>query len=88
MLKIGKKAPAFSLLDQFEQKHILKQSTVMLKQYGAIKEKIMFNKLVRGTSRISYLIASDGTVAKVYPDVDSATHSFELLKDIALLQQN
>ncbi|MFN3188452.1 MAG: thioredoxin-dependent thiol peroxidase [Candidatus Paceibacteria bacterium] len=155
MLKIGKKVPAFSLLDQLEQKHTLKQyagqwvliyfypkddtpgctkeacmiadvykdfkrlkvnvfgvskdtpkthkkfaekynlpftllsdpEMVMIAKYGAFKEKKMFGKTVRGTLRISYLISPEGTIAKVYPEVDPASHALELLKDIKQLQK-
>ena len=58
----------------------------MMAQYGAKNDKSMFGKLVRGTNRISYLIAPDGTVAKVYPEVDPANHALELLTDIKELQ--
>lgn len=34
------------------------------------------------TKRISYLIGPDGTIAKVYPKVDPATHAAEILQDI------
>jgi peroxiredoxin Q/BCP len=155
MLKVGKKAPAFSLLDQAEQKHTLKEHAgqwvliyfypkddtpgctkeactiaevykdfkrlkvavlgvskdtpkshqkfatkynlpftllsdpemIMITKYGAFKEKKMFGKSVRGTMRISYLVAPDGTIAKVYPAVDPANHALELLKDIKTLQK-
>jgi len=155
MLKVGKKAPAFSLLDQDEQKHTLKQyagqwlliyfypkddtpgctkeacmiadvykdfkrlkvnvfgvskdtskthkkfaekynlpftllsdpEMITIAKYGAFKEKSMFGKPARGTLRISYLVAPDGTIAKVYPEVDPASHALELLKDIKALQK-
>jgi peroxiredoxin Q/BCP len=155
MLKVGKKAPAFSLLDQTEQKHALKQyarqwvliyfypkddtpgctkeacmiadvykdfkrlkvqvfgvskdtpkthmkfaqkynlpftllsdpDMSMITKYGAFKEKNMFGKMARGTHRISYLISPDGTIAKVYPEVDPASHALELLKDIKQFQK-
>lgn len=155
MLIVGKKAPAFSLLDQVEQKHTLKQyagqwlliyfypkddtpgctkeacmiadvykdfkrlkvqvlgvskdtpkthkkfaekynlpftllsdpDMSMITKYGAFKEKNMFGKVARGTQRISYLVAPDGLIAKVYPDVDPASHALELLKDIKQLQK-
>ncbi len=59
----------------------------IITKYGAFKEKSMFGKPVRGTVRISYLIAPDGTIAKVYPNVDPANHALELLKDIKQLQK-
>jgi len=54
----------------------------MIEKYGAWKEKSMFGKTFLGILRISYLIDEEGKVAKVYPDVDPATHALELLKDI------
>lgn len=57
----------------------------MMKEYGAFKEKSMYGKLVRGTNRITYIIDAEGKVARVYPDVDPATHALELLKDLRAL---
>lgn len=54
----------------------------MMGKYGAAVEKQMYGKTVRGTNRISYLIAPDGKIAKVYPNVDPAGHALELLADI------
>lgn len=51
-------------------------------KYGAAVEKQMYGKTVRGTNRITYLIAPDGKIAKVYPNVDPATHALELLADL------
>lgn len=59
----------------------------MMDQYGAFVEKTMYGKTVRGTKRISYLINPTGKIAKVYPDVDPASHALELLKDIKLLKK-
>jgi len=56
-------------------------------KYGAAVEKKMYGKTVRGTNRISYLVAPDGKIVKVYPEVDPATHALELLKDIKQLQK-
>jgi peroxiredoxin Q/BCP len=35
------------------------------------------------TARVSFLVGKDGKIAKVYPDVDPAVHSDEVLKDAA-----
>ncbi len=154
MLPAGRKAPSFSLLDQNEEKHTLKQylgqwvliyfypkdstpgctkeacsiaevytdferlgvkvlgvskdtprshqkfaekyhlpftllsdpEMQMIEKYGALKEKKMFGRAVRGTHRISYLIDPAGKIAKVYPSVDPANHALELLADIKHLQ--
>lgn len=45
----------------------------VIEQYGA--------KGLLGTKRVSYLISSDGVVLKAYPNVDPATHAYEILKD-------
>jgi thioredoxin-dependent peroxiredoxin len=37
------------------------------------------------TARVSFLIGADGTVAKVYPEVDPGIHSDEVLRDAAAL---
>jgi peroxiredoxin Q/BCP len=59
----------------------------MMDIYGAFVEKQMYGKTVRGTRRISYLINPEGKIAKVYLDVDPATHALELLKDIKVMQK-
>jgi len=56
-------------------------------KYGALVMKKMYGKDVRGTNRISYLVDQDGKIAKVYPEVDPASHALELLKDIKQLQK-
>ena len=58
---------------------------VTIKEYGAFKAKKMFGKPVRGTARISYVIDPNGNIAKVYPDVDPATHAAILLQDLQTL---
>lgn len=37
------------------------------------------------TARVSFLVGKDGTIAKVYPDVDPGLHSDEVLRDAAAL---
>ena len=54
----------------------------MMGKYGAAVEKQMYGKTVRGTNRITYLINPEGKIAKVYPDVDPASHALELLADV------
>jgi peroxiredoxin Q/BCP len=61
------------------------QTMEMMDKYGALVMKKMYGKEVRGTNRISYLIGRDGKVAKVYPEVDPATHALELIKDLKQL---
>ncbi len=59
----------------------------MMDTYGALVMKKMYGKEVRGTNRISYLINPEGKIAKVYAEVDPASHALELLKDIKLIQK-
>jgi len=54
----------------------------MIEAYGAWGEKSMFGRAFMGIQRISYLIAPDLTVAKVYPKVDPASHALQILQDI------
>jgi peroxiredoxin Q/BCP len=51
------------------------QSTIQA--YGA--SGTLFNK------RITYIIDPEGVIAKVYPDVDPASHAMELLNDLKTL---
>lgn len=48
----------------------------VIKLYGAHEEGEQYIK------RISYLISPEGNIAKVYPNVDPATHAMDLLKDL------
>jgi peroxiredoxin Q/BCP len=56
-------------------------------KYGALVEKQMYGKPARGTLRISYLINPEGKIAKVYPQVDPASHALELLADIKVAKK-
>lgn len=46
----------------------------MIEAYGAAK--------LIGIQRMSYLINSDGMIAKVYPKVDPTTHASQILQDV------
>ena len=52
---------------------------------GAYKETTTEGNLVRSTQRMTYIINPEGTVTKVYPNVDPANHAVELLADIKTL---
>ena len=54
----------------------------VIAKYGAFKEKKMFGKPARGTQRVTYVIDPTGKIARVYPDVDPASHALELLTDL------
>lgn len=63
------------------------ESTEMIQAYGAWAEKKMMGKTFMGTLRVSYLIGADGKVAKVYPEVDPASHALQLLTDIKAIRK-
>lgn len=48
------------------------------KSYGVLNNIGIF----RWASRVTFLIGPDGKIAKVYEDVDSATHSQEIIADL------
>ncbi len=50
--------------------------------FGILKEKNMYGKKVKGIERTTYLIAPDGTLAKVFPKVKPEGHSEEVLAAI------
>ncbi|OGY31514.1 MAG: hypothetical protein A3C02_00770 [Candidatus Andersenbacteria bacterium RIFCSPHIGHO2_02_FULL_45_11] len=58
----------------------------ILNGYEVIGMKKMWGREYEGILRITYLIAPDGTIAKVYPKVKPADHAQEILADIAALQ--
>ena len=58
------------------------ETTEMMQAYEVWGEKSMFGKKYMGIKRASYLIASDLTIAKAYPDVDPANHALPILKDL------
>ncbi len=58
---------------------------VTMDKYGALVMKSMYGKEVRGTNRITYIINREGKIAKVYLEVDPATHATMLLTDLKQL---
>lgn len=59
----------------------------VIDQYGAWQNKSMFGRSFMGVARVSYLIGTDHTIIKVYPNVDPATHALEILKDVKELAE-
>jgi peroxiredoxin Q/BCP len=55
--------------------------------YGVWGEKKFMGRKYMGTNRVSFLIAPDGTIAKVYPKVDPVTHADEVLRDLSELRR-
>lgn len=54
----------------------------VIKAYGAWGEKSFLGKTSMGILRISYLIDSEGKIAKVYEKVKPDEHPSEILRDI------
>ncbi len=57
----------------------------MLQAYGVLAEKSMFGKKFIGIKRMSFLIDSEGKIAKIYPAVKPASHASEVLADAQTL---
>lgn len=58
----------------------LDKTTIMA--YGALKESGIFKG---GIARVSYLLNKSGTIVKIYPKVDPASHAGEILRDVAAI---
>lgn len=61
----------YSLLADTEKK--------MSRDYKVIKEKTLYGKLLKGISRMSFLIGPDGKLLKVFDNVKPASHAEEVL---------
>lgn len=59
---------------------------VMVNAYGVWGLKKFMGREYMGTNRDSFLIAPDGTIAKVYRGVKPKDHAAEVLADISALQ--
>ncbi len=54
--------------------------------YGVWGKKKFMGREYEGVLRTSFLIAPDGTIAKVYENVKPDAHAAEVLKDVTELQ--
>jgi peroxiredoxin Q/BCP len=57
----------------------------MVQAYGVWGKKKMMGREYDGIFRTSFLIAPDGTIAKIYEEVKPSEHAAEVLKDVAEL---
>ncbi|MEX1178681.1 MAG: thioredoxin-dependent thiol peroxidase [Nitriliruptor sp.] len=57
----------------------------VLEAYGAYGEKVLYGKTTVGVIRSTFLIDPEGTVAKVWKQVQTKTHADQVLKAIAEL---
>jgi peroxiredoxin Q/BCP len=54
-------------------------SRATLEAYGVVKEKTMYGKPVKGTSRTTFVIDQNGVVEAVFPDVSPDQNAYEVL---------
>jgi len=72
--------------DTFKKKHKLKLALLsdethkMLEAYGAWGKKSMYGKTFIGVLRTTYLIGTDGRIARVWPKVKVDGHAAEVLE--------
>ena len=64
----------YTLLSDTEKK--------MVNDYGVWGKKKMLGKEYEGSSRTSFLVAPDGTIAKVYEQVKPLKHAAEVIADV------
>ena len=51
-------------------------------QFGVIKEKNMYRKIVKGIERTTFLIGPQGKIARVFPKVKAEGHAEEVLAEL------
>ena len=74
--------------DKFAKKYSLNFTILSDEQkevvgmYDVWKEKKLMGKTYMGTQRSSFLIRPDGSVVKIYPEVDPAKHAAEVIADL------
>lgn len=71
--------------DKFKQKYsldlplIADENRTMLEAYGLWVEKSMYGRTYMGVERTTYLIDTDGRIARIWPKVKVAGHAEEVL---------
>lgn len=60
----------------------------VVEKYGVWGKKKFMGREYMGTNRRSFLIAPDGTIAKVYDKVNPAAHAKEVLEDVAAFKES
>jgi peroxiredoxin Q/BCP len=83
---LGVSADPVAAQDAFKKKHDLKVSLLsdethkMLEAYGAWGKKSMYGKSFMGILRMTYLIGTDGRVARIWHKVKVDGHAEEVLE--------
>jgi len=77
--------------DKFRDKHALgvillsDEDSDVCERYGVWKEKSMYGKTYMGIERSTFLIAPDGTLARIWPKVKVPGHAEEVLEPVRAL---
>jgi thioredoxin-dependent peroxiredoxin len=88
---IGVSADPVKAQEAFKKKHKLSvgllsdETHAMLEAYGAWGKKSMYGKTFLGITRMTYLIAPDGRVARVWPRVKVDGHAADVLAAVKAL---
>ena len=86
MLGISKDSP--KVLKKFKDKYSLPYSMLgdedkkLCEAFGVLKEKNMYGRTTIGIERTSFLIDTQGRVAKIFPKVKPEGHAEEVLAAI------
>ena len=54
----------------------------MVSAFGVLKEKNMYGKKVMGIERTTFVINSDGKIARIFPKVKPEGHAEEVLASL------
>lgn len=77
--------------DKFVKKHGLSvalgadEEQVVANAYGVWKQKSMYGKTYMGIERSTFLVAADGTIARIWPKVKVPGHAEEVLEAVNAL---
>jgi peroxiredoxin Q/BCP len=75
--------------DKFVKKHNLPftlladEDKKIVEAYGVWGQKVFWGRKYMGTYRVTFLIGPDGRIKKIWPDVDPAKHSKEIIEALS-----
>ena len=88
---LGGSADPVEAQDKFKKKHSLgipllsDETHKMLEAYGVWGKKSMYGRTFMGITRATFLIGSDGRIARIWPKVKVDGHAHEVLAAAKLL---
>jgi peroxiredoxin Q/BCP len=77
--------------DKFARKHDLglilvsDEDTALANRYGVWKEKSMYGRRYMGVERTTFLIGTDGRIARIWPKVKVEKHAQDVLESVKAL---